>query len=700
MRMSIRTKMGFVVIIIGLCAVVGWIGLSAVDRIYVNLDDTYRNRMLPVEYASGIRDGVQTARVRTICQVCHPGINANAPAHIRDIEATIAANIEKLERTDLADEGKALLGRIQTAWADYKDNRDRVFALSLGGQQEKAKKELMATEEEKFRPVAAALAELDAMNEKQAEVARRASQATYDEARIMILSLVSLAVLLGGALGLFLANSISRSARAMSRSAEDIRNDLDRLADGIGAVAKGDLTRRVDVQSDRIANISNDEIGDATRSFNMMVDRLHDTAASFGKMILGLGDVVGHVLQSANAVSQSSAALSQSAKEASEAAAQGVAAVERIAQGASQQAQALKESSSALDQLGDGIKQIARGAQEQAISVTRMSAMMSSLGEEIVHVTAGVESVASAANQASSAARNGAATVAKAIDDIRAINDVVGEVAAKIKELGDRSMEIGNIVRTIDDISERTNLLALNAAIEAARAGEQGRGFAVVASEVRKLAELSSKATKEIAELIGSVQCDTAEAVKAIDIGLNQVESGSRLSADAGRALEEILRAIELTDVEIIGIKTAAEKMQALSEEVTRAAEDVSAVVEENSAATAQMAITSSQVMKSIEGVVYIAEQNDAGAERASQLMREMDRQVAEVVNAAQVLLNMADALRGAVGHFGLGEPGSGDRSPSLPNGYDRRKEETGGGRDCVGIGERLTCAAGASKAS
>lgn len=240
--------------------------------------------------------------------------------------------------------------------------------------------------------------------------------------------------------------------------------------------------------------------------------------------------------------------------------------------------------------LNSDLEKIAVGARKQAMRYQEIGNLAEDMAESTSGVSSRAEAMAASAGQTLLSARSGAAAVTKTIDEMKAIRNTVIENAEKIRQLGDRSTRIGEIVTVIGGLANQTNLLALNAAIEAARAGEQGRGFAVVASEVRRLAERSNKAAKDIAELVGDITGQTSEAILAMRSGTEQVEAGVVLADEAGRALGEIDRVVEQSASEIRYISESAAQSAQRIEELVRSIEDVAAITEENSVTIKQIA--------------------------------------------------------------------------------------------------------------
>ena len=177
---------------------------------------------------------------------------------------------------------------------------------------------------------------------------------------------------------------------------------------------------------------------------------------------------------------------------------------------------------------------------------------------------------------------NGAQIVRSSANAMKGIAQRVMRSSTTVEGLGQRSDQIGAIVGTIEDIADQTNLLALNAAIEAARAGEMGRGFAVVADEVRALAERTTKATKEIAGMIKSIQSETQSAVTSMAEGVQQVKTGTDETTRSGEALEDILNKINELSMQISQIATAAEEQTATTSEITSNIQMITDVVNRN----------------------------------------------------------------------------------------------------------------------
>ena len=247
-----------------------------------------------------------------------------------------------------------------------------------------------------------------------------------------------------------------------------------------------------------------------------------------------------------------------------------------------------------------------------------------------------------------------------------AIESVVGEAAARVRELGNLGVRIGQVVETIDDIAEQTNLLALNAAIEAARAGEHGKGFAVVAEEVRKLAERSGRQTKQIAELIQRVQDGTRLAVGAMEQGASQVGLGATRANEAGAALAAILQAVDATVAQVNDIAHAAKSLTRSSHQVSDAMQAISAVVEENTAATEQMAAQSQQVSGSILAIASISTEQSAATQQVGASASEMTTRIQSIGTEAYQLAATASELRQLAGRFRLAEEPAGSEAVGL----------------------------------
>ncbi|AAR34750.1 methyl-accepting chemotaxis protein [Geobacter sulfurreducens] len=252
---------------------------------------------------------------------------------------------------------------------------------------------------------------------------------------------------------------------------------------------------------------------------------------------------------------------------------------------------------SASNQLHATSEQIATGSEEVASQVGAVATASEEMSSTSRDIAQNCTLAAESSRETSVTASNGSAVVQETNSGMVVIAERVKQTAGTVDALGRRSEQIGEIIGTIEDIADQTNLLALNAAIEAARAGEQGRGFAVVADEVRALAERTTKATKEISGMIKAIQNETKAAVQAMEEGVGEVEKGSVTSHKSGQALAEILDRINDVTMQINQIATAAEEQTATTGEITSNIQQISDVVqqtargaEEVSAAAAQLA--------------------------------------------------------------------------------------------------------------
>ena len=245
---------------------------------------------------------------------------------------------------------------------------------------------------------------------------------------------------------------------------------------------------------------------------------------------------------------------------------------------------------SASTEISATAEEMAAGAQEQNAQTEEIATSVEEMNKTIIDSTKNTALVADSSNQVLQLASDGGEKVVETVEKMDNIATVVAEAAHNVQKLGQSSEQIGEILSVINEIADQTNLLALNAAIEAARAGEHGRGFAVVADEVRKLAERTSKATQEIADMISNIQEEMYNAVRTINNGTKEAEEGKELANQAGKAIAEITSSIDNTVEMINQVAAASEEQSSTFSQISTNIETISKVTTEATMGVEQMA--------------------------------------------------------------------------------------------------------------
>ena len=406
----------------------------------------------------------------------------------------------------------------------------------------------------------------------------------------------------------------------------------------------GELEHKIDIQRD-------DEIGQLGRTFDGMVSYLREMATlseaiaggnlgvevkprskndtlgnAFTKMTEGLRNLVRNVKDAASQVASASAQVAGASDESAKISLQSSSAIDEV--------------TSTMHEMSVNVQNMVKSTQIQASSVSETSASIDEMVASIQRVADTAKVLLDISNRSREEVHSGITTMDKATEGLNKINVTIGASGEIIGVLGQRADDIGKIIEVIDDLAEQTNLLALNAAIEAARAGEHGLGFAVVADEVRKLAEKSAQSTKEISELIQSIQKEARKAVENMDQSTEIVDQGLQLGHELNQALRKISNVVT---------------------EVYKFAQEIGAATNEQSHGSSQIARATTRLNEITHEINSAVEEQASGAHavvKAMERMRELVQQTTsgstELAASAEQMSKMSRGLLDSMNRFGI----------------------------------------------
>ena len=564
-NMKTSLKLGVLIIIALLASgAVGGVGYYYLQQASKDMNTMYADRLVPVQRLNETRSYARAINgaVLELMLTSDEKKNQELKNFIADRVAKNNENMAIVEKSQLDSKAMELLAKVKASQAKNRVARSQVLELAMQNKNAEAYVLYAATVGPITTEYTDNLREFAGYYAKLSEQMNIDTQAASAKAAQIMIGFVIAAFLILGASGWFIARMITKPLQAMVFASEKF--------------AAGDFS------STARSVVRKDEVGQLADALAVMRDNVR---AALRK-----------VNESSEQVAASSEELTASAEQSAQAVTQVAGAVTDIAHGAEKQLQAVGETSAVVEQMSASIQQVAATANQ----------------------------VAEHSFQAAERAKDGDKSVEKAVSQMAYIEQTVNHSAQVVAKLGERSKEIGQIVDAISGIAGQTNLLALNAAIEAARAGEQGRGFAVVAEEVRKLAEQSQEAAKQIAGLISEIQGDTDKAVIAMKEGTQEVEVGSEVVTTAGQAFKEIVTLVT----------------------------QVSEQVREISAAIQQMASGSQHIVNSVKSIDELSKAAAGEAQTVSAATEEQLASMEEIASSSENLAKLAQNLHAAVNQF------------------------------------------------
>lgn len=676
LKLGKKMLLGFGVPVFFLIVVIftGILNLSHVnDEVNIITNDLFPKTVWANDIIDAVNDNAIALRDLLITD--DPKIKEESYKRFAWAKELVSDRINKLKVTIKAERGKELLNKlISIRENEYFPKRQEVLDLFEAGKKEEAIKLLLGDFRKAQNDYLNSISELIKF---QTELVRKGGdnvQKTYDQSKLILIGvgLVSLIFLISFGF-LVTRNIIEPVQKVKDRMSQLETKCLTNLENGLFLFSKGDLSAKVEKGTQPLQIDRKDEIGEMAKVFDNMLlkaqkgidsyefsrNKILELTNELQKLIQyakeGMLDNRGNLEKFEGVYKEIIQGFNQTLDAIVNPIQEGAYCLEVMATGdftvrmdtnfkgqfrkiaesinnlgesvsklLNQVIDATQANSSAASQISSSLEEFTSVSQELNSQVHEIASSVEQMTSTILQTTKNTNKTAENSKNAVEIAQKGGEVIIQTVEGITRIADVVNKAAEIIQELGKNSQQIGDIVQVIDEIADQTNLLALNAAIEAARAGEQGRGFAVVADEVRKLAERTTKATKEIAQMIKKIQVDTQNAVDSVAEGSAVVEEGKKLASKAGESLKQIISsANEVVDL-ANQVASASEEQSSTVEQISRNIESISHLTNESATGIQQIARAADDLNKLTENLSNIVAQFkvDAGVQKSDYYLR------------------------------------------------------------------------------